>query len=91
VAGIDASSTFVGLPFNQTTELFASSFARLLDEGASSMIRIEGIPEVASRLSREPSPSKSRTNVCRAPRVLVIGKGLIVGLKAALQATNTAA
>ena len=55
------------------------------------MIRIEGIPVVASRLRREPGPLKTRTNVRRAARAVAIGRALIVGVKAALQTTITAA
>ena len=55
------------------------------------MIRIEGIPVVASRLSKELNPLKGRTNVRRKPGAVAIGKALIVGIRAALQTTKMAA
>jgi hypothetical protein len=49
------------------------------------MICIEGIPIIACRLRREPGVLISRTKVRSRPRVVAIGKALIVGIKAALQ------
>jgi hypothetical protein len=49
------------------------------------MICIEGIPEIASRLRGEPGLPISRTKGRSTPRVAVIGKALIVGIKVALQ------
>jgi len=77
--------------FYQTTELFPPGFCALLGEGESPMIRIEGIPVVASRLSKELNPLKGRTNVRRKPGAVAIGKALIVGIRAALQTTKMAA